>query len=115
MVFWMRVTSYPGVSLSTKNAVMPPRARSSGSVTPKTSPKSAMALPALQRLLLRVREGAGLLDLLAVRLLRRADLPFDEVADGASELEQLLGDVQQGHVDRPPVRRGFLLTYRPVG
>src|SRR6266540_3272289 len=48
MVRWIRVTSNPGVSLSTKNAVMPPRARLSGSVSANTSAKSAWSPPVMK-------------------------------------------------------------------
>ena len=48
MVRWTRVTEYPGVSASTRNAVMPPWARLSGSVTAKTRAKSALSPPVMK-------------------------------------------------------------------
>ena len=60
------------------------------------------SLPKLQPFVGDSLERARFLDLGAVGLFERPDLSVDELADRCAQLEQLVGDVQQRHVHRPP-------------
>src|SRR5712691_5672760 len=55
------------------------------------------------------------MDLLSVGILHGPDLSVDELAQRGAQLDQLLGDVQQGHRGLLSGSPMELITYRSVG